>query len=156
MRYCTIMVFLFISFFAHAQNRSYYVNSVTGNDTRDGSLASPWKTVSKVNKFNFEPGDVLYFTGGQTFGQVSLQSNDEGLTITSYNGVATLNSLYAYNVGNITIDNIKFLGSGTVNTLTGIKFYMDSSALGDRNNIIIKNTTVGNFGGSGINIGAWN
>jgi hypothetical protein len=139
---------------SHSQGRSFYVTS-SGNDAHNGSLANPWKTVAAANSFDFEPGDVLFFAGGQTFGQLQLRKEDQGLAIKSYNGVATLGALYAYNVGDITIDNLNFVGAGTVNKLDGIKFYMDSTAFGDLNNIIIKNTSVSNFGGNGILIGAW-
>jgi len=134
---------------------TYYVDNSLGNDTYAGTLAKPWKSVTKVNKFNFAPGDKLLFKGGQTFGQIQLQFDDGGLTISSYDGTATVSGLYAYNVGDITIDGVKFVGAGNVNTLDGINFYMDASAPGDLNNINIKNTSVSNFGGNGILVGAW-
>ncbi|HUP12804.1 MAG TPA: right-handed parallel beta-helix repeat-containing protein, partial [Niastella sp.] len=154
MRFSTLLLLLFSSLFSLAQNKAYYLNS-TGNDANDGSSARPWKTVAPANVFNFEPGDTLFFTGGQTFGSVQLQKNDEGLTLASYNGIATLGPLYAYNVGNITIDGLNFVGAGTVNKLDGIKFYMDSTSFGDNSTIVIKNTSVSNFGGNGILFGAW-
>ena len=156
MRLLFLFFVLFTSFACLSQSRNLYVNSVTGSDNNAGTIDKPWKTVSRINKFNFEPGDQLLFAGAQTFGQVQLQSNDNGLKIGSYNGVATLGGIYAYNVGNITIENLNCKGPGmTGNNIDGINFYMDSSAPGDLSTILIQNVSVSNFGGNGILVGAW-
>jgi hypothetical protein len=147
--------FLLISSIVFAQNKNYYVD-INGNDANDGSQSAPWKTVAPANKFDFEPGDKLLFTGGQTFGKLDLGTNDHGLTISSFNGVATLGGLWAYNVGNITIENLNFRGAGvTGNNESGIQFYIDSSITTDLDNILIQNVSVTNFGSCGILIGAW-
>jgi hypothetical protein len=147
--------FLLNCFFVHAQNKTYYVN-INGNDANDGSQSAPWKTVAPANTFDFEPGDKLLFAGGQTFGKLDLSRNDQGLTIGSYNGTATLGGFLAYNVGDITVDNLNFRGAGvTGNDESGIRFYMDSSINSDLDNILVQNVTVTNFGSCGILIGAW-
>ncbi|HUP13239.1 MAG TPA: hypothetical protein VM187_13525, partial [Niastella sp.] len=157
MRYLFTFALLCLSLLTFSQNKAYYVDAVIGNDNKnDGSIAQPWKTVSKTNTFNFKGGDVLYFAGGQTFGRLQLTKNDSGVTVKSYNGVATLGGLTASNVGGITIDGLNFRGAGvTGNNDDGIFFYMDSSAATDLENISISNVTVTNFGASGILIGAW-
>jgi len=44
----------------------YYVDSGAGNDNNAGTLASPWKTLNKVNYTVFNPGDsILLKRGGQ-------------------------------------------------------------------------------------------
>ena len=51
---------------AHAT--SYFVDSVAGNDARDGfSDATSWQSLSKVNTFAFNPGDVVSFKRGGTW-----------------------------------------------------------------------------------------
>jgi hypothetical protein len=51
---------------AHAT--SYFVDSVAGNDTRTGlSDATSWQSLSKVNSFAFNPGDVVNFKRGGTW-----------------------------------------------------------------------------------------
>jgi hypothetical protein len=51
---------------AHATN--YYVDSVSGNDTRVGtSQATAWKTTTKVQNALLNPGDVVYFKRGSVF-----------------------------------------------------------------------------------------
>lgn len=77
---------------------TYYVDAVAGNDNNNGaSAASAWKTITKVNKIRFLPGDRLLFNGGQTHsGNVSFSSNDSGtsaspVTVSSYGtGRATI------------------------------------------------------------------
>ena len=45
----------------------YYVSS-SGSDNNNGlSSASPWKTISKVNTINFQPGDKILFKRGEIF-----------------------------------------------------------------------------------------
>jgi hypothetical protein len=43
----------------------YYVDSESGDDTNDGKSAnSAWKSLSKANAFEFQPGDKLLFKAG--------------------------------------------------------------------------------------------
>ncbi len=60
----------------------YYVDSASGLDSNDGSLAKPWKTTSKVNQAaaSFQAGDyVLFHRGGDW-------SADSTLTISGVKG----------------------------------------------------------------------
>lgn len=46
----------------------YYVNSVTGNDTADGkSPATAWKTLTKLNSVDLNPGDVVHLARGSVW-----------------------------------------------------------------------------------------
>jgi hypothetical protein len=46
----------------------YYVNSVSGNDSNNGtSQALAWQSLTKVNNTTFAPGDRILFNRGQTF-----------------------------------------------------------------------------------------
>lgn len=83
------------------EGRKMYV-SEQGDDSAAGTLDAPWKTISKVNSIDLEPGDVVAFRGGDTFhGTLRLDSLDHGesgnrghgkqVLITSYGeGVATI------------------------------------------------------------------
>jgi hypothetical protein len=43
----------------------YYVDSTNGHDSNEGtSEAIPWKTISKVNRSQFQPGDFILFSCG--------------------------------------------------------------------------------------------
>ena len=58
--------------------RSYFLNNC-GNDANDGSKTKPWKTITKLNSVQLNPGDSVLFTGGQTFsGSILLDINDKG------------------------------------------------------------------------------
>ncbi|MGY4884092.1 MAG: right-handed parallel beta-helix repeat-containing protein, partial [Nanobdellota archaeon] len=48
--------------------RTFYVSSSSGDDGNTGtSPSSPWKTIGKVNSYNFLPGDGILFKRGDTF-----------------------------------------------------------------------------------------
>jgi hypothetical protein len=55
------------------QAATYYVDSVAGNDSSNGtSLATPWKTLTKVNTPTFQPGDqILFKANGIWVGQLT-------------------------------------------------------------------------------------
>jgi Right handed beta helix region len=65
--------------------RVYYVDSVTGDDTRIGTTPeSAWKSLSKVNATTFSPGDKILFKSGSSWtGQLWPKgSGREGAPIT--------------------------------------------------------------------------
>ena len=81
------LYFLLCSATTQAQ-ATYYV-SETGNDRNDGlSPAAPWKSLSKVSRTRFQPGDTIKFKAGETFqGQLRVSSSgdaDDALTYTRY------------------------------------------------------------------------
>lgn len=43
---------------------AYYVDSVAGHDANSGALGAPWKTLDKINRTVFEPGDKILFKAG--------------------------------------------------------------------------------------------
>jgi len=46
----------------------YYLDSQTGNDDNIGTSAySPWKSLNKLEKMNFQSGDSLFFARGSEF-----------------------------------------------------------------------------------------
>lgn len=59
------VVFMYMTAFTvivHAAGNTYYVDSVSGNDSNNGtSQATPWRTFSKVNATTFQPGDRILF-----------------------------------------------------------------------------------------------
>lgn len=55
---------------------AYYVDSQNGNDSGDGSINNPWKSLEKVNSTTFEPGDKILFKAGSLFtGQLVLNGS---------------------------------------------------------------------------------
>ena len=61
-----------------ATNNVYYVSN-SGNDSNSGlDISTPWASLSKVNSFNFSPGDVVNFERGSSWvGELTI--NDSGV-----------------------------------------------------------------------------
>lgn len=52
----------------YAAGTNYYVDSVSGSDNNSGtSPTSPWKTLTKVQNFRFQPGDTINFKRDSTW-----------------------------------------------------------------------------------------
>ena len=72
-----------------AENAAYHVDSVGGSDGNDGvSMATPWKTLSRVSSMTFGPGDgVLFKRDCQFTGTLILHGNGAStapITIDAY------------------------------------------------------------------------
>ncbi len=62
----TLIGILFIN--GSAFSNHYYVDMIKGNDNNNGlAKSSAWKTLSKVSKTLFKPGDNIAFKSGQRF-----------------------------------------------------------------------------------------
>jgi hypothetical protein len=66
-------------FWTSSEATVYYIDSNNGNDADKGiSEAEAWQTISKVNQFQFKPGDHILFRRGATWReQLIPQSGDE-------------------------------------------------------------------------------
>jgi hypothetical protein len=153
---------LFVSFSALAQNKTYYV-SPSGNDANNGlTTTSPWRTLAKVNSFDFEPGDQILFEGGQVFsGSLQLQSNDKGTTASpvvfnSYGtGKAQISSgaqagVLAEDVGGFEIRNLAITGNGAYNnSMIGVEVRIVQQSA-DLDHVILYGLDVSGYGKNGI------
>jgi len=79
-----IPAFLVILFFfmgcmntdQNSKTNRYYINSQTGNDTNNGSLNSPWKSLQKLQEMTFQPGDRILFAKNSVFqGGITFKSS---------------------------------------------------------------------------------
>jgi hypothetical protein len=114
-----LLLFLLTAISAHAE--SYYVN-LNGSDTGNGSQATPWQTIAKVNSFSFAPGDFIYFQGGQTFnGNLSVSAagtQSQPVTISTYgSGRAVISASFGNGISlngcsYVLLKNINVLGPG--------------------------------------------
>lgn len=138
----------------NVQAASTYYFSALGNDsTGAGTLASPWKSISKFNSLSLRPGDSALFKAGETFnGKLYLDANDSGVNsstgaliapvkIGSYgasgaNTRANIVSPYGdlgiqvYNAGGIELSDLNVV-SGGINTAArthGIDFLSSRTA----------------------------
>jgi hypothetical protein len=166
---------------ATAKGRGYYF-STAGNDTEDGTISKPWKSIARLQNVQLKPGDSLLFKGGEIFnGSILLDSNDTGLKdnniiITSYgNGSATIDAgnaegLLAQQSKYIRLSNLNFKGAGrkSGNTKNGVMFTYCTNIVIDSievqgfqkagvqvyvgHDIIIKNVSAHDNGYAGINV----
>jgi len=136
---------------------SVYYFSASGNDGNDGSIDSPWKTISKLNAIQLKAGDSVRFEGGQTFaGNIIIDSADAGVngkpvTITSYGkGKAIIDggngtAITISNTKFIAVNNLQFRGTGrkTGNTKDGVFISYSES-------IVVDSIDVSGFQKSGL------
>lgn len=60
-------------------SKTYYIDNINGNDLNSGlSENQAWKTISKVNSFNFSPGDRILFKRGGIWNE-TLNISSSGL-----------------------------------------------------------------------------
>lgn len=150
-------------------DKTYFLSN-SGNDANSGlSPEDAWKSITKLNTVELNPGDQVLFKGGDEFpGNFHLDSNDANnsanpVLISSYGtGRATIQAgngygIYAYNTSGIKIDNLIIAGNGmNTNTNSGISFYNDLAGNVKLDYIEITNTEVFGFREFGIVIGAYN
>src|SRR5579871_987201 len=49
-------------------NTTYYLDAQQGDDSNHGTTPrAPWKSIARINRMVFAPGDRILFAGGQTF-----------------------------------------------------------------------------------------
>ena len=77
MMYGFIVMSLFIS--PSAMAASYYLDATNGKDHNDGlSPGRAWKTIRKVNRETFKPGDEIKFKRGEVFNDSFLNVPSSG------------------------------------------------------------------------------
>ena len=162
---------------------SYYFSSLGNDATGNGSLATPWQSIGKLNSLSLRPGDNALFRAGDTFtGKMWLDANDAGtnalgnfvapVTISSYGAVgattrAKIVSPYnseafvAYNAGGIDLSNLEFVSGGFSNggRTNGVHFLLDQAAHGAFSrvkHIRVDNVVSNGFGLSGLQVWAHN
>jgi hypothetical protein len=143
-------------------NTTYYVNPA-GNDRNAGtSPANAWRTIGRVNKVNFQPGDRILFQGGASFaGNLSFDSGDLSMaaapiTVGSYGtGRATIDAgagtgISVADARDFRVLGLTIVGSGySSNTGDGIRFVNDS-AVAALDGFSVSNVDVSGFGHVGI------
>lgn len=145
-----------------AAANNYYV-AANGNDDLDGrSRNTAWRSIAKINSFYFQPGDSLFFKGGDVFnGSLSFKANKKTLTrfcISNFDtGNAIIQSEKAsaitlVNSSEITLKNLTLAGSGykiTSRSVSGIEFKC-AAATNTLSNILVDNIDASGYGGYGI------
>ncbi len=164
-----ILVMALVAIFAgfpaqvQAQATSYYVGGA-GSDTNSGTSAAPWKTIGKLNAQDLNPGDKVFFKGGETFpGNLKLTAEDAGtalnpVVVSSFGaGRATIApasgvGIDAYNAGGVAVENINV--KGTKLEASGVRFFTDLPGGKKLDYVRINNVDASGFN-SGISIGSY-
>lgn len=157
---------------AHAANTTYYV-SPNGNDANNGTSSSqPWRTLIRVNKATFGPGDQILLAGGASFsGTLTFDAADRGtaaapITVASYGtGRATISAgsgkgISIYNTAGFVIKDLIVAGGWNAtrqsgNDGTGIEVYIDQPGGVKLQFIRIDDVEARGFKFGGIVVGAY-
>ena len=72
---CQILLLVLVA--QHAVAADFHFSALGSDTAGDGSLANPWRSISKLNSLDLNAGDQVLFRAGDTFaGNIVLQSND--------------------------------------------------------------------------------
>lgn len=147
---------------------TYYINNAGDDAAAGNSPAHAWRTIDRVNRVTFQPGDRVLLAGGQVFaGSIyprpgSLGTASQPLVFRSYGGGrATVQSgnsfgFYAYNVAGIELRNLAFAGSGRLsNKASGVSFYLDSADT-QLQHLRLDSLDITGYQQNGLLIGSWN
>ncbi|HLL25730.1 MAG TPA: hypothetical protein VK427_26515 [Kofleriaceae bacterium] len=150
-----------------AQAADYYVD-VNGDNAGLGTIADPWRTLSKVSGTSFLPGDRIFLQGGQTFnGRLAFGIDDAAtaanpITVSSYGtGRATISSglnegIYVRDLGGFEISNLNLVGAGRGSSMkNGVFFLYNPSGPSSRlDHVYIDNVEVSGYR-NGISIAGY-
>lgn len=158
MKFSFLTILLFLAGITHATN--YYVDASTTLTTQNGSLASPWKTLSQVNSnmSSFLPGDIISFKKGGTYpGQLNVNRSGSAGNPITFNAYGTGNApifsgtgsritylIYVFSRSYITFDGINVTDPGlsptdrTQQSNIERAFFLDGSST----NLIVKNCSI--------------
>lgn len=142
--------------------RNYYIDVINGNDANDGTMATPYQNVSKLNSLTITPGSTIFLKAGNTWSGQQLKFSGSGtvanpIIIDKYgvgakpiiagNGLVGEGVVYLYNQSYIEINNLEITNApnGPVNSdfFVGI-FQNNANPLGaDRRGVMI---AIDNYG----------
>ncbi|MEZ2372650.1 discoidin domain-containing protein [Arthrobacter sp. RCC_34] len=151
---------------AHAAGgTTYYVDASAGNDAGTGtSVATPWRSLDKVNASSFAPGDSVLFKGGSSWtGSLTVTSSGTAgapITIGSYGtgraridgAGAVTNTVTVSNARYVTVQNLEVTNSASMTTSTNSirrGIYVEAKDIGQVDGIAILNNYVHRVDGQG-------
>ncbi len=123
----TRLVVLALSGIISMHASTYYIDSVTGNDSNNGA-ALPWKTIARANKASYNPGDQLLLNRGAVW--------YETLTLQSSGTSAAPITVGAYGTGPAPLLDEQGVRWPAVN-LTGVSLTVDGLAMQNASNVTV-------------------
>ncbi len=174
---CHYLYLLSVLFFisnSSIYGKTYFVNSVNGNDNNSGlSPSSAWKTIAKVNSYRFAGGDTISFKSGLRFSGAFLKLNSDYLTLNSFgiderpvlDGLGKRNCVTMDSRSNIKFQDLKFVNgfprdvelngcfnitfdSCNVDSCAGTNIFNQNIYSGQGSNLIIRYSTISYAGQS--------
>lgn len=153
-----------------ASGSNYYVDSVAGDDSNNGtSENTAWKTLSKVNSVTFLPGDTIYLKSGSVWagtlypkgsgdisGQITIDKYGTGST-PIIDGAGASEAVKLYNQEYWTIQNLEIKNidptPGSIEERNGVRIIADGSGH-VLDNIFLNNLNVHDVEGSHVRSGS--
>ncbi len=134
MKYALVLSLTICITISNATN--YFVSSSIGNDSYNGTTEiTPWKTIDKINAFQFSPGDSIFLKGGDSW-RGSLVPKSGSVSNNIYYGAYSINSKPVI-LGSVSFNNSsKWINKS--GNLWECDTIFDSSIL-DIGNIILNN-----------------
>ena len=165
-----ILTFLLLLFEGSLNATTYYVNNMGGNDGNSGtSESAAWNSLSKVNSFGFNSGDIVSFKCGDRFSGTTI-SGKSNITFNSYgsgdrpviDGESSIKCINLDGQSNITFTGLKIVNglpacinlwrcdnvtieSCNVDSSKGGDYHNANIYTGYGTNLTIKNSTI-NYG----------
>jgi len=152
----------FISPVKSSHNNTYYIDSKNGND-RNTALtpAKPWKSLKKVNRQTFKPGDRILFKSGSRYNGV-LEPKGNGtkgnpIIISSYgvgkkpliNGWGQkLHTLLLHNVEYWEVNNLSITNQGKQSQSRRRGVIISAKDIGELHHIVINNLEIHQVNGN--------
>jgi tetratricopeptide (TPR) repeat protein len=83
MKTTSFLILLLLLFAGNLSATNYFVDADNGNDADSGKInylgiIKPWKSITKVNNYNFTAGDIISFKCGQRFMGITLRPPSSG------------------------------------------------------------------------------
>lgn len=149
---------------------TYYL-SPSGDNRHSGlSPETAWRTLARVNRAAFQPGDRILLEGGEIFhGPLKLDIHDGGaadnpIQVGSYSvegqeratiAAGAGRGIDVFNTSGLRISGLNIVGAGSdINTQSGIILLSSKDA--GAGHVWIDDVEVSGFGKYGISLGTWN
>jgi hypothetical protein len=151
-------------------NKNYFFAAAGNDSTGTGSVGAPYQSLTKANTLVLNPGDAMWFNGGDSF---SAPASSPCLTIDTtmlpaFNAALPITigaygtgnptftnsaqtGIYIHNVGGVTVQDIILTGGGgNGNTYYGVDCTADAAGNPQYGGVTIQRCTISAFNAQGI------
>lgn len=157
--YCLLIV---ITFFSCSNKSDFFIDAENGDDSNSGHLArKAWKTLAKVNKTEFQPGDKIFFKAGNEWNgqlelkgcgtaEASIQVNKygEGKNPAIHGKGEKLHTLLLHNFEYWEVRNLEITNTGKERKERRRGVIVSAEDFGDCNHIVLDSLEIHHVNGS--------